>query len=75
MSDSVRLDVEHLKAARLKYLQLGREIERLDDQDERANLMHTHSKLGMFLEEAIGSLAWRGVDDFDSLAAGGDGHG
>jgi hypothetical protein len=41
------------EAARLKREQLHREIGRLKDPTERANLEHTYSKLFMFLEEDI----------------------
>jgi len=41
------------EGARLKREQLYREIERLKDPTERANLGHTFSKLFMFLEEDI----------------------
>ena len=53
---------ESVKAARQKYLQLGREIESLSIGSERENLMHTHSKLGIFLDECFGSSAWRGEE-------------
>ena len=41
------------EGARLKRDQLEREIGRLKDPTERANLGHTFSKLLMFLEEDI----------------------
>lgn len=48
------IDNEALKAARQKYLRLGREIE---GAATRGDLAHTHSKLGIFLEQALGT-AW-----------------
>jgi hypothetical protein len=50
-----------LKAARQKYLQLGREIEKMPFPTLRSDLEHTHSKLGIFLEECFGSQ-WRFYD-------------
>ncbi len=41
------------EGARLKREQLYREIGRLKDPTERANLEHTYSKLFMFLEEDL----------------------
>lgn len=40
--------------ARKKYLRLGREIEQVSDPDVRSDLMHTHSKLGIFLAAGLG---------------------
>ena len=54
------VDYASLKAARAKYLQLGVEIEALTPirkdvtLNEISDLLHTHSKLGIFLEEALG---------------------
>ena len=42
------------EGARLKREQLYREIGKLKDPTERANLEHTYSKLFMFLEEDLG---------------------
>lgn len=58
-----RLETESLKAARRKYLQLGDEIEQVKDSLLRANLEHTHSKLGIFLSEAIGYKIWKQFDN------------
>lgn len=44
-----------LKAARQKYRLLGQEIGNLPSGNDRDNLIHTHSKLGLFLAEALGS--------------------
>jgi hypothetical protein len=41
------------EGARLKRDQLEREIGKLRDSTERANLAHTFSKLFMFLEEDL----------------------
>lgn len=41
------------QGAQLKREQLYREIGRLKDPTERANLEHTYSKLFMFLEEDL----------------------
>lgn len=51
----------NLKAARQKYLQLGKELEALPQSTERQNLMHTHSKLGIFLDNEVGEK-WRHAD-------------
>lgn len=48
-------DKQSLKAAAEKYLQLGREIAA---DASVSDLQHTHSKLGIFLDEAIGA-DWR----------------
>lgn len=53
------VDSEALGAARKKYLLLGREIEALSWSIDKENMMHTHSKLGIFIEQAVGE-AWRG---------------
>ena len=50
-----------LKAAKLKYLQLGVEILNYTSGDVYGNLMHTHSKLGIFLQDVLGD-AWRYAD-------------
>lgn len=44
---------DSLRAAKQKYSQAVREAEALTGKD-RANLTHTLSKLGIFLEEAFG---------------------
>lgn len=49
-----------------KYLQLGREINDVTDDHFRANLAHTHSKLGIFLEEAFPS-AWKEAREIVAL--------
>lgn len=48
------VDGPALRAARAKYVQLGREIGSASVSD----LTHTHSKLGIFLDQALGA-AWR----------------
>lgn len=58
MPDTIRIDWGELQAARAKYLKLGREIER---SASYGDMSHTHSKLGIFLEGALGP-AWRGAD-------------
>lgn len=63
MADTVRIDWGDLKAARAKYLKLGREIER---GASYGDMSHTHSKLGIFLEGALGP-AWRGADGAPDL--------
>ena len=50
MADFVRVDHEALRAARMKFLKLGREIEAGASQGD---LIHTKDKLGMFLDEAL----------------------
>ena len=57
-----KLDLQSLKATRQKYLQLGREITEVRDSLTRANLEHTHSKLGMFLGELVGYKLWKQFD-------------
>lgn len=58
----------NLEAAKLKYLELGEDIrkmypqKRFPDKNSYANLMHTYSKLGMFLSEELGSL-WDGATE------------
>lgn len=55
----VRIRRFSLEAAATKYLRLGVEIEALAPGGPvRDNLLHTHSKLGIFLDEAIGEV-WR----------------
>ncbi len=49
----MRVDWESLKAARSKYRKAVGEAECLADERERANLTHTLSKLGIFLDEAL----------------------
>ncbi len=51
------IDLVALGAARQKYLKLGREIEAMPPSLDKDNAMHSHSKLGIFLDEAIGT-AW-----------------
>lgn len=60
-----RVDRGSLDAARQKYLQLGCEIERGAGYGD---LAHTHSKLGIFLSEALGP-AWRGPRELDEREA------
>lgn len=55
------MDTIALDAARQKYLKLGREIEGMPASIDRENALHSHSKLGIFLEQAVGSDAWRGA--------------
>lgn len=52
MADTTRIDWESMRAARQKYRKAVREADRLSDPAERADLTHTLSKLGMFLDEA-----------------------
>ena len=47
------------EGAKLKREQLDREIGKLKDETERANLGHTFSKLFMFLEEDLERLVRR----------------
>lgn len=47
------------EGARLKREQLHREIGKLKDPTERANLEHTYSKLFMFLDEDLERLVRR----------------
>jgi hypothetical protein len=46
-------DAVATEGAKLKREQLAREIGRLKDPTERANLSHTYSKLFMFLEDDL----------------------
>ena len=41
-----------------KFRQMEREIAEVKDPRVRANLAHSHSKLGMFLGDAIGDKTW-----------------
>lgn len=56
-AEAVR-DPVALKEARRKYLKLGVEIEKYTSGDVYFDLSHTHSKLGIFLDQALGK-AWR----------------
>lgn len=58
----IGLDIKSLKAARRKYLQLGQEIDQVEDEKVRSNLKHTHAKLGQFFADAIGNGVWREAD-------------
>jgi hypothetical protein len=60
---TIKCDLKQLKTVRLKYLQLGGEIE---DQESYANLQHSHSKLGIFLAEIFGYDLWKTVDEMTS---------
>jgi hypothetical protein len=62
MSDTVRVDYESLRAARLKYRKAVVEAERLPASVKRDNLVHTLYKLGSFLDDAL-SGAFRAMDD------------
>jgi hypothetical protein len=57
---TITCDLKQLKTARLKYLQLGGEIE---DRASYADLQHSHSKLGIFLSEIFGYDLWKTVDE------------
>lgn len=57
---TVSFNLEQLKAARFKYLQLGGEIE---DKNSYADLCHSHSTLGIFLAEILGYDLWKTVDE------------
>jgi len=48
-----------LSGIRKKFLQLGREVEELPGGLARDNLVHSKDKLGEFIEDAFGRLAWR----------------
>ena len=60
-------DLPSLKAAKLKYLKLYEEISqvipKIENAHLRANLLHTHSKLGIFLEAGLGYKLWRGLTE------------
>lgn len=56
---TITVDLEALKAARQKYLRLGREIE----EKELFNAGFTHSKLGIFLGDTIGHDLWQAIDN------------
>lgn len=43
--------VEDLKAAKQKYRKLYEEICQIEDEHLRSNMIHTHSKLGMFIND------------------------
>lgn len=51
----MKLDMESLKAARLKLRQLNSEV--LESRSH-ADLTHTLSKLALFLRDAVGDDAW-----------------
>lgn len=51
------------EGARLKREQLHREIGRLKDPTERANLEHTYSKLFMFLEDDLAAVVRVAADN------------
>ena len=56
-------DIKYLKS---KYQRLHNDIEearRMTPLDEHyySNLLHTHSKLGIILEELFGYVIWRGL--------------
>lgn len=60
-------------AARSKYLQLGREIDKMPPGVARDNAGHTHSKLGIFLTNVFGHdwTEWlTGDPDKEMTAAG-----
>lgn len=60
-------------AARQKYVQLGREIDKMSPGVERDNADHTHSKLGIFLTNVLGHdwTEWlTGDPDKEMKAAG-----
>ena len=60
MSDRTRVDYESLRAARLKYRQLVRQIE--EGKRPHNDLLHPAYKLGQFLDEALYG-AFRAMDD------------
>jgi hypothetical protein len=56
MKDTVEVDVESLRAARMKYRRVV-----IDAERGRENL-HAAYKLGQFLDDALGPI-WRAMDD------------
>ena len=55
-------ELKDVKEIKRKYCQLGKEINTfplLDYQFHISNIEHSHSKLGIFLEEYSGTDAWR----------------
>lgn len=61
MSDTIRVDYESLRAARLKYRKAVVEAEKIAGV-KGENLVHTLYKLGSFLDEALYG-AFRAMDE------------
>ena len=57
------LDLVALKAAKLRYRELYKEISQIEDEDQRSDILYTHRKLGIFLETAVGHKRWRAIDE------------
>jgi len=53
------IDISSLRAAKMKYRKLYDEISQIKDPSLRANMIHTHSKLGIFLHTAVGDKIWK----------------
>lgn len=60
------VDFGMLVAARGKYRLLEAEIKQVKNARLRENLLHTHSKLGIFLADAITEL-WREAGQIEHL--------
>lgn len=56
MKDTIRVDHEALRAAKMKYRRVV-----IDAESDKSNL-HAAYKLGQFLSEALG-VAWTAADD------------
>jgi len=57
------LDLVALKAAKLRYRELYKEISQIEDEDQRSDILYTHRKLGIFLETAVGYKRWQTIDE------------
>lgn len=65
MGETISVDWDALKAARLKLRKAIIESEQLSDEHERSNLTHTTYKLGSFLDQALHGA----ISALDALSA------
>jgi hypothetical protein len=58
--EHVKVDVESLRAARMKYRRVVRQLE--EGKRPHDDILHPAYKLGQFLDDALGPI-WRAMDE------------
>jgi len=71
----MKIDKQSLRSAKQKYLKLYDEISQISDSSLRSNMLHTHSKLGIFISDGVRqNEGWTGADPITGVVKEGQGY-